>query len=281
MTLQEQIERSFGDGPEPPPLELTLTAGHRALRRRRVARAVAVAVVVGAVGTGAALVTTPRATSGPDPDVPVASDGPLEGRVGEHPFSDGRFAAWAEDGPVQLREGTRVVRRVEDPVGLAPDGDSVGLVLEREGERQWLLLTWDPDDDGAVHTTPERAGATFDAWLGDLVAEVQRQTRRNERHAAELEAADHLVAFGEGETLVVVDPGAEILDQEPTPVGNHLPPEAERSAVAMLRWHDETWFVLAIDYPGNEPSMYPTPARWADEADTIEEYLAWRTGSAS
>ncbi|MFC5178113.1 hypothetical protein [Nocardioides taihuensis] len=277
MTLQEQIDSSFGDGPEAPPLELTLAAGHRALRRRRIGVTLAAAAVITVVGTGVTVAATHDPTGTRGPDLPVAT-GPLEGRVDEHPFSSGQLAAWTEDGAVQLREGTRIVQRVDDPVGLRPGGDSVGLVLERGGERQWLLLTWATDETNAVRTTPERAEDTFDGWLGGVAAEMHRQTVRNERDERELDEAEHLVGFGQGETLALLDPTAKILDQMPTPVGNHLPPEAERSAVAMLRWHDETWFVLLRDYPGSALAIYPTPARWADDARSIEEYLAWRTG---
>jgi len=64
-TMQEELDRSFGDGPPLPPVGIHIVAGRRARRRRRVAN--------GAAGLAAAavLVTSWYAVS---PSSPTASD---------------------------------------------------------------------------------------------------------------------------------------------------------------------------------------------------------------
>lgn len=97
--------------------------------------------------------------------------------------------------------------------------------------------------DDAGHTYP-----TFDLWLGDAVAM---------QHGEPTLAP---VSFGDGKTLVPED-GVELLDQRPSPqMPENFAPPGDRTAVAMVRWQGERWFVLARQLPESPPQYLPTAA---------------------
>ena len=191
MTLQEQIERSFGDGPEQPPLDLTLAAGHRALRRRRIGAAVAAAAAVVVVGTGATLAVTHDTTGSRGRRRPDRHRRRSSRPCGTSTRSAtaGSPRATPRTGTVQLRgRHPRSSSASTTRWACGPQGDSVGLVVERAGT---AVAAPDRDADGSTavaHDPPRRTGSTFDAWLADLVADLQKQMARNERHQRELAA---------------------------------------------------------------------------------------------
>jgi hypothetical protein len=278
MTLQEQIEASFGDGPEAPPVALTLAAGHRALRRRRIGATVAAAAVLAVVGTGVTVAATGEGARPQGRDVPVATDGPTpsastptDGGPGNAAlFGSGNLAAYDVEGNLRLSPGATIVRQVPDPLGLQPEGSSVGLVVEKDGERQWLLLHHTTDATGdttGAAFDPDTKG-TFDEWLAEQVSMASTS-------ASSSGGVPDLVEFGAGEQLVAL-PGAEILAQQASPP---LPADFARpddlSAVAKVRWQGDVWFVLARDLGAGPAQMISTRAAGADHATTIEQFLDW------
>src|SRR3712207_4724205 len=100
-TLQEELDRSFGDGPPPPPVSRHVAAGRRALLRRRVTTGVAgvaaavVATTGYAVSSGSARTApwvdherVPAATSTPVPTVTATPTGtPDDPQATEEPWA--------------------------------------------------------------------------------------------------------------------------------------------------------------------------------------------------
>src|SRR4051812_22805510 len=77
--LRDQIERSFGEGPDLPPTRDLLVRGRRALRRRRVAEAGSVLAVAVVAVSGFALVGGGTDRVAPHPVGPAASGTPTPG----------------------------------------------------------------------------------------------------------------------------------------------------------------------------------------------------------
>lgn len=100
---------------------------------------------------------------------------------------------------------------------------------------------------------------------------------RGQEAAGEDGAAPDLVGFapGDSETLLPLA-GVRILDQQAAPaMPRNFAPPAARTAVAVVRWDGETWFVLARE-PGRGTADYlPTTQAEAGGARTLEEFLAW------
>ena len=238
MSLQQEIESSFGDGPAHRPVEDRLAAGRAAVRRRRVTGAVAAGAVVAVLGAtfavaapgadrpGGEVATDPTTDAGPT-QAPKVKQEPQDQLIGDAP------AELTPDGLV-LRDGARVIRQVTNPMGhTSPQKQSLGLVVEHDGRRYWMLLESDPRGASSVYDDAGRTFPTFDLWLADMVA-----LQKGEPLLA-------LVAFDQGETLVPED-GVEILDQRPSPdMPEGFAGPDDRTAVAMVRWQGERWFVLA------------------------------------
>lgn len=173
-------------------------------------------------------------------------------------------AHYAGDGRLVIRRDVTVVRRVDNPLGLAPPLDSVGLVLDVGGTREWMLLR--TNSNGSTSTMDE-AGAsapTFDRWLAGQVALNTGPI------------LSHLVFLGEGETIVAPDVSVQINDQRPSPrlpAGFARP--GDRTAVAWLLYEGTYWFVLARQVPGSQPELFFTRASEADDATSIDEFLDW------
>lgn len=266
MLLQDEIERSFGDGPAHRPVDDRLQAGRRAVRRRRATTAVAALAVVAVVGASYSVVEG----VGGDGAGSVAS----QGEAGEDPndemFMEGQLATY-DAGEIVIRPGVQVVRKVENPLGFTPPDTSVGLVLEYRGETTWMLMDWSTDGrtagGGATSEVAGRDFSAFDLWL-------DHQVRFYKSNGRGLE----LVAFDGSGALTASEPGVDVLEQRAEPaMPRSFAAPREETAVARVTWNGDPWFVLARRLPGYEQhaEYFPTESVVADGATTIDEFLAW------
>lgn len=273
--LAARIDSAIGEGPPEPALDGLLAAGRRAGARRRLVQGSATLALVLALGGGAlALVGTGGSSASPAPPVatepPVPDDDPSEPAVPDDdpsetastptPYPD-QLATLGQDG-LKLRKGVVLVEQAENPLGVRPPNQSLALVLERDGNRYWMLLEESPQGGSS---SVERAGgsySTFDLWLDQAVALQQGKPLLA------------LVAFDQGESLSPAEKGVEIVEQRSSPP---LPPDferSERSAVAEVIWQGAQWFVLATQSADSQPLYLPVEASVAGST-TIDEYLDW------
>ncbi len=264
MLLQDEIERSFGDGPAHRPVEDRLQAGRQVVRRRRATTAAAALAVVAVLGTSYSVI----AAADGDGAGTVASQRDPGGDPNDEMFMDGQLATY-DAGKIVIRPGVQVVRRVENPMGLIPPATSVGLVLEYRGETTWMLLDWQMDGKTAGSgTTADEAGSnfsTFDLWLDDAVALWTG------------EPTLALVRFDADGSLRPLE-GVELLEQRAEPaMPRSFAAPREQTAVARVTWNGDPWFVLARRLQGYEQhaEYFPTESVVADGATTIDEFLAW------
>ncbi|MFC6345044.1 hypothetical protein ACFP8W_23885, partial [Nocardioides hankookensis] len=165
--IRDRLEHSFGDGPAHPPLEEQLTAGSRALRRRRGTAAAAACAVVVALGASYAV-----ATSGSSPGT--------GSRIANEPTPSPSSAAsasgptWEDDTPVryaegelQIRAGVVVHEHLENPFGFTPPKLSDALDLTYEGQRMWVLAQRDAEGYGYTSAAPSNGWASFADWVAD------------------------------------------------------------------------------------------------------------------
>jgi hypothetical protein len=261
--LQEQIDRSFGDGPAYADDGRLLAEGHRALRRRRgltVAAAVAVAVVAGT--TWASLGQSSPKT-GQDPASPPSSSATPQPGVEYRPAGDealaGAEAAITSDGTVLVREGLEVLQVIENPLEVKPPRHSAALALQGAEGEVWALVDSRPDGSGASTEAARQSFPDLESWVADQVA-----MQRGEPTLA-------LVAFGPGGDLVP-EPGVQILRQRASvDMGPTFAGPDDPTAVAEVRWQGERWYVLARDLPHGPPEYFPTAA--SVSRPTLEGFL--------
>ncbi len=159
--LQEELERSFGDGPEQRPVGTHLEAGRRALRRRRVATGALGMVLV--AGTGLALAgpgSSPRTTGELAPD-PTPSTS----------FSPSQEIGW-DLGPVRYRDGVLEVHpdavvheRIDNPYRYVAPQASAAFDLTFEGQRTWVIAELKGGDPQYSSRVPSSLWASFADWV--------------------------------------------------------------------------------------------------------------------
>ncbi len=219
LDLGERIDRSFGDGPDHRRLERRITAGRRALLRRRLAAGAASVAVVAAFGTAYAV-------------LPTGTE-PRTGEVATDPPSSPSSVPWQDDEPVRYRGGELEVRpgvvvheRIDDPFGLEEPRQSVALDLTFEGQRQWVIADAQPDGWGYSSSVPLDDYASFDDWVaeqaganGDGWPEVLRLTR---------------------DGRVVATEGSEVLQRTDDPeLGAEFAPAGTATGAAVVRSGDD------------------------------------------
>lgn len=226
--LREALSQGFG--PEPPHRAVAdrLEAGHRAVRRRRIAAAVVTVAVAGVVGVGAVAVLG----EGGDAPSHVATD-PASS------WDPDVLARYTTDGEVEVRPGVTVLQRIDAPLP-APGGAehrSVALAVEADGTEHWLLLEWDgPGFSATSAFHPDGAFATLQDWVDDQVA-------------LQTDPADHgnaeYVSFADDGSLVTTH-GVQVLDQRhPVDLENFVEKATDRTAAALLQGPDgKKWYVL-------------------------------------
>lgn len=176
-TLQEELDRSFGQGPVLPPVDVHVVAGRRAVRRRRVGRAaIGVAAATVLVASWYAVAPTTRGADlrGNDPaSTTSASPTPSEGpsaEVVERTWSKGELIRYV-GGQLEVRPGVTVHERIENPHGYEPPGLSDALDVTWNGQRLWLMIEKGPSDQGtsSSSSTPSNGWAGFADYVADQV----------------------------------------------------------------------------------------------------------------
>jgi hypothetical protein len=260
MNLTEELDRSFGSGPDHRPIEDRLAAGRRLVRRRRIAATAATVAVVAVAGsTGVALTGANEPSSDPG-TTSQPSDEPRDKGFGLEPGQELRLTP---DGTLLTADGVEVLERVDNPLGYSPPDHSLGVVYRFEGATHWALATIQKDGkDVGSFTSSEEAGRsfpTFEYWLDDQVA-----LQNGEPTLA-------LVSFGEGETLVPRD-GVEILQQTgDAELPSDFAGPDDRTAVAEVTYRGERWYVLARQVDDSPPEYFPSAA--AATRPTLEGFL--------
>lgn len=281
-TWAEEIERSFGDGPTPPPPATYVEAGRAVVRRRRLAvgvASVAAALVIGGVGWAAlpgepgadagqvATDPSPTAAGTPSPS-PTAEVSPLVesatrvrvARTDDEMVVLGREGLAVgplDDGTLVRRPGWTVERLVvlEDlarhkawGVELARDDGTAG---------QWAIASWSADGSTSVsYEEPGKRFAVFDDWIRDRWAQEQVW----EGSSGDAAGAPLVAKVVDGE--VVVDDGVVLLEVVMRPAeAEAYGPVGEQAAVR-LRLTDGTVMFGRVDALGTttvDPAVLDAP----------------------
>lgn len=201
MNISEQIETSFGDGPSHRPLEDRLSAGRRARRRRKSTEGLAVVAGVAVLGLAAYTLApsgSPDTAKDPgfaNPSTATPTDPSVLERLAALEAS--KWATYDPDGNVVLGEGVTERRRVPNPLNSPLPEKSVGLELERNGERLWMLLEYEiRDGDGVSSYVPEPAQKSFETLEQWLDTQGARQEAREQQRPSS--AVDDDFAGSEG-----------------------------------------------------------------------------------
>jgi hypothetical protein len=192
----------------------------------------------------------------------VATGGMTSVPADDVPGMGGGLVTW-HGGELDPAPGVTVVRQVDDPV---PGDESLGLVLQSEGRTTWMLLTqggsaasWSLDTDSGW--------LTFDQWLADQVAV---QTGSPGVRLVRL-AADGIVR--------ATSPAVEVLDQRADPDLAGYGTGHGPSAVALLEWQGERWFVLVLGFDGQD-SVTTVAASKTEGASTLDEFVTFMADKA-
>lgn len=256
MNLTEELDRSFDIGPEHRPIEERLVAGRRLVRRRRVAASAAALAIAAVLGTVGFALGDGNGTSADSSMATQQPDDP-EYMPGQHVRLD-------RDRGLLTRPGVQVVREVDNPEGLTPPENSLGLVYTFEGKTYWGLLetygSATPAAYGSATREAYEAFPTFDYWLADVVA-----MRKGEETLA-------LVRFGEGETLLPRE-GVEIIRQtgDLSMMRRSFAGPNALTAVAEVTYRGERWYVLSRKIGDGPPEYFPVAA--SVSRPTLAEFL--------
>lgn len=204
--LQDELERSFGDGPERLPVGTHLEAGRRALRRRRAATA--------ALGTVLVLGASYAAVAGLGPSEPTTGEVLTESTPSPTMPSPTQEVGW-DLGPVRYRDGVLDVHpdavvheRIDNPYGDAPPRDSVAFDITFEGRRTWIIARTDGVDEDSEELTeslPSVHEGSFGDWVAAQVAEAFPQP------------VWPVTLVLDDQGAVVASPGSEVLQRTDDP----------------------------------------------------------------
>ncbi|QSR32967.1 hypothetical protein CFI00_21180 [Nocardioides sp. S5] len=168
-------------------------------------------------------------------------------------------------GEVSLAPGVTVDQQVLDPSG---ERESIGLVLRHRGEVTWMLLDTSPTGGSAVHEKESESGwLTFEQWLDEHVAIRDREPRLR------------LVDLEQDGTVSAALPDVQVLDQQSGPdLPDYGTDAASASAVALVEWEEERWFVLAVRMPDED--ALTTYAADKAGVETIDDFIAFTADQA-
>jgi hypothetical protein len=189
MLLREEIEQSFGTGPDHRPVEELVARGRRRLLRRRAAEMVAAVAVVGVVGAtysavapgGGADRGSPPIAGDPSgggvtpgdgqttPDEAVGSSMDFGGSGGSIGLGNkAEQVTLTEDGKLVTGKDVEVLDQVDNPAHVDPPEYSVAVDVNIAGERQWIYLAVGPDFNvGAAQPVDETTTQTFRDWADE------------------------------------------------------------------------------------------------------------------
>jgi hypothetical protein len=191
----------------------------------------------------------------------VAGGGMTSPTVDDPQYMYADLVNWSGGEP-ELRPGATLVRAVQDPIETKKD--SIALAVRHEGEVTWMILMRNRNGWGASHETAARSGwPTFDLWISEQVA---LQTGETGLRLVELDVDG---------TVSPALPDVEVLDQRADPdLAAYGTDAATTSAVALVDWRDERWFVLALIHP-DQDTVITFAASKADGAETLDDFLAF------
>ena len=271
--LREHLDAAIGAGPDHRPVASLLTAGHRAVRRRRIAAVTGTAVVLAVVGTTyAAAGGQPRAAH--DPQVthpgPTASatpdPSPAEDAAAEQPWGRYDFIRYDDrNGRLEVRSGVQILDRVDDYLRGTRFDHSVAMDVLFEGKEYWVSAEWVAATKtmesygSAGMTKPSDGWADFRAWTDDQAA----------ANGVEVEGGSgypDLVVAAADATLSAA-PGARILEQTAT----DLPEGFDRAAY--VGRDGRRYLVLERIIGSQEPELITVHAE--PHGDSLDALLSW------
>jgi hypothetical protein len=281
MSIQDEIDASFGTGPAEGPVHAIIADGHRALRRRRLATSGAAALVVVVLGGSAVFAAGGGADNagGPDVDVagsPSAAASPDKVEPTRKQVSRVlrmNLADYGDNGRLVIDPRARVVQRLDNPYDLVAPAKSAAVVLEFRGATYWFVMyRYANGGGGGSSTWSGNSDQSFEDWVYSEQMLSDRTTSDGPDVWPGIPNLD-LVRFGAGEVLEPVD-GVTILQQRPSPrIGDAFATAGDRSAVAHVETADgERYYVLARSVDGTEPQYIAVKA--ADGGPTLDAFLA-------
>ncbi|HXH80429.1 hypothetical protein [Nocardioides sp.] len=282
-TMQEKLDRSFGDGPALPPVGIHVTAGRRALIRRRVAGVTAglaaVTVLIAgwyAVSPGSttasdlrggdpASTTSPADPSPSQDSAPAASEAPWPKASGPGP-GPGVLIRYT-DGELEVRPGVIVHEHIGNPYGLQPPEFSDALDVTWKGERHWLIIKKRRMPLGTLDLWSEPS----DGWasFADYVASQVDPTAGIVSGWPETFRLDD-------EERVVPTPGTQVLNRTDDPqLGPTFasPGDITGAAVVSVAGKEGNYFVVWRVVDGTLDVITTPPGDIVGR--TFEELLAW------
>jgi hypothetical protein len=262
MQLSEEIERSFGTGPEHRPIEARIKAGRRALRRRQAAAAVA------GVGVLAVLGGTYSAISpGPQDE----GTGNVAVNPSPTPSSTVDVETWEDniplryvDGELQIRPGVVVHERIENPYGYEPPKQSDALDITFEGHRLWTIIERTARGSDFQSSSPSNGWASFADWVADQAGA-----------GASASGWPDTVRLTEN-GAVVASAGSEILQRTDDPqLGDSFAPPGTPTGAAVVRAaEDGVGYFVVWRVVDGELDVITTPPRDVVGA-TFQELLTY------
>lgn len=236
--LQQELERSFGDGPAHRSLEETLRSGRRALRRRRAGVAAGALTVLVSLGTVSAVVADgsgPR-TSGEVVTEPTTSPTPSDAvSPASEPWSRGEKVRYSAGGDLEVRPGVEVHEHIEDPYDYQPPDRSDALDVTFRGQRSWLIIEQRRGELLSSESTPSNGWASF----ADYVADQGGATVERNGWPATVRLSP--------EGSVVPADGAEVLQRTDDPqLGDSFAPPGTPTGAALVRpaGEEQAYFVV-------------------------------------
>ncbi|GEP39861.1 hypothetical protein NPS01_35240 [Nocardioides psychrotolerans] len=274
MNLTGELERSFGDGPAPRPVDDHLSAGRGALRRRRGLTG-AVAAAAGAVALTVVLSVTGGTSPDASPDVaadptptPTAETTPAA-PPSQAPWTDEMVPIRYRDGEFEVRLDAVVHERVDNPFDYEAPQASAALDVTFEGRRAWVIATLRRSDGqlqfGYSESVPSNGWASFADYVAD---QADLTTGGNNGWPETLVLTD----IGE----VVAGPGSEVLQRTDDPqLGATFagPGEPTGAAIVTAAEDGQGYFVVWRVVDGDLDVIYTPPIDVV--GNTFEELLSY------
>jgi hypothetical protein len=247
--LRDALHAAVADAPPAPPLDGLLLAARRARRGQQVRRAAGGLAVAAALAVGA--VASVQAIDRPGGDdrtgiatTPTESAAPLDLWV--HVSADGRLVPAPR---------TEIVRTVADPIPRQPNNRYWGVVVRRDGNEAWGLLSWNPKGTFASVEPPRTRFASFDDWLAYEVSAITGKAQPfpvafTPDGSLRANGATRIVKEGDGLDLGQVGGGT-------------------RTAAAEIRTRGERRWVLATLEADGTPRYVVLPGDTVPDFDTL------------
>ncbi|WP_179662232.1 hypothetical protein [Nocardioides panaciterrulae] len=306
MDIRDEIDRSFGSGPNDgatdAEIERLLAAGHRALRRRRLAvagAALTTAAVVGGTAWAAAGAGSDRADDAPvasssgatraaDPSTAATpSTGPTSSPTGgpgaertpsnaelDHVLHELSLVAYDDAGNVVVDDRATVVQRLANPFHLDPPQKSVGVAVRFHGVTYWYALNY--AGDGSSSGTLAWAGGqqgSFLSWVQGASGTVSGPESVGDPVLDGIASVDLVRFVGDTEQLEPVR-GATILEQRAhVRVGDSFAGPGDHTAAAEVAGGDgERYYVLARSFDGKPGQYIAIPVKRGGAS--LDDFLA-------